>query len=206
MLIETDFRENPSGIPDILNEKGVEIEIVTLKTGDYRIGNLWLVERKTATDFVQSLISGRLFSQCSRLKRSGYHALILLEGNPYDTDHKINKNAIKGALLSITTSWQIPLLYTEHKEDTADHLDKLQNQFTQHDFPIRLTNYRSRRKRTQRLRFLQALPKIGSVMADRLLNHFGTLEAVCTADEKSLQQVKGLGKQGASEIKKFLGK
>jgi len=43
--IIADYREKPSGIPDLLEGRGVEIELKELKTGDYLINSQIIVER-----------------------------------------------------------------------------------------------------------------------------------------------------------------
>ncbi|MEA1898429.1 MAG: ERCC4 domain-containing protein, partial [Bacteroidota bacterium] len=120
--IIADYREKPSGIPDLLLNRGVNIEVSELKSGDYSINSKILVERKTKDDFVQSLISNRLFGQCQRMKRSNEYPLLIIEGNPYETQHKVNKQAIKGAILSVSVAWQIPVFFTINKEETAEIL------------------------------------------------------------------------------------
>lgn len=42
-----------------------------------------------------------------------------IEGNLYEIKHKIDNQAVKGALLSIAVSWQISILFSENREDTA---------------------------------------------------------------------------------------
>ena len=96
--ITIDHWEKVSGVPDLIAEERVDITFATLKAGDYLINNEILIERKTAEDFVQSLMSGRLFGQCSKLKNSGSVCLMVVEGKPVNTEHKINREAIQGAL------------------------------------------------------------------------------------------------------------
>lgn len=48
---------------------------------------------------------------------------------------------------------------------------------------------------------LQGLPGVGSERAARLLDEFGSVEAVVTATSKELQSVEGIGKNIANRIK-----
>ncbi|MBW8051301.1 MAG: hypothetical protein FVQ77_13355 [Cytophagales bacterium] len=125
LTIKTDYREKRSGIPDLLIQKNVDVIIIPLPIGDYIINDQIIIERKSAEDFVSSLIHKRLFEQCARLKKSkpqyqddwwcGKHnILFIIEGNPLTTNHNIKKEAIKGAILSILISWQIPVIYTKN--------------------------------------------------------------------------------------------
>ena len=94
ITILADYGEKPSGIPDILLASDIETSISHLQAGDYLINNHILVERKTKEDFVMSLIQNRLFMQCSKLKKKSYYLLLLIEGNPYTTDHDISREAV----------------------------------------------------------------------------------------------------------------
>ncbi len=203
-LITADYREQASGIPKLLEEKGIYIQLCRLDTGDYILNNELVIERKSAVDFIQSLVSGRLFSQCSRMVRSSMQPLILLEGNLYETDHQIDPKALKGALLSVSASWRIPVIYSEDKVDTAELLYILQQQGTPKGPWIRAKGIKSKRMDSQRLRMLQGLPGTGPERASRLLTHFGNIEAIVTASCKNLQKVEGIGKKTAERIRHFI--
>ncbi len=74
-----DDRESQSGVVEALNQiPDVEVQIQRLTTGDYRIQNRWCFERKTISDFAQSIVDTRLFSQAKRLANSGYAAAMIL--------------------------------------------------------------------------------------------------------------------------------
>ena len=79
--IVVDDRERPSGVIAEL-EKGlaVVVKIEHLSVGDYCVDGAVLIERKTATDFAQSLMDGRLFSQAGRMSSSPFGRLTLLRG------------------------------------------------------------------------------------------------------------------------------
>ena len=62
--VVVDDRERPSGVVPELEKLGrVVVKIEHLSLGDYCIDGAVLIERKTAADFAQSLIDGRLFGQ-----------------------------------------------------------------------------------------------------------------------------------------------
>ena len=110
IIIIADNRERGSGIPNLLSESNINVIMKQLLVGDYIIDDNVIIERKTNLDFVQSIISGHLFNQCSQLRKTGMIPLIIVEGNPYKTTHNIKPKAIKGALLAVNLSWQIPVI------------------------------------------------------------------------------------------------
>ena len=80
--ITVDYREKPSGLHDLLKNCGASVEIAKLSHGDYIINDKITIERKTADDFLLSIIDGRLFNQLSNLKKFCSHPILLIEGNP----------------------------------------------------------------------------------------------------------------------------
>jgi Fanconi anemia group M protein len=203
-FIISDHRETHSGIPDLLIKNDIKVSFAQLKAGDYCINDEIIIERKSAEDFLQSLISGRLFAQCEKLCKSGMRPYILLEGNPYKTAHQIDKRAVKGALISVIASWQIPVINSENIEDSASVLLMLCSQILKRSHMLRFNNYKPKRIKNHKLKFIQGLPKVGSVMALRLLEHFGSIKNLMSADEASLQKVEGIGKKTAKIIHDFL--
>ncbi len=203
--IVADYREVPSKIPDILEELGVSVERKQLKTGDYIINDEIIVERKSREDFVLSIIQGRLFSQCSKMKKSDKHLILLIEGNPYHTKHDIDRQAIKGALLSVSLCWQIPIIYSANVNDSAQTMIMAANQLLKEKYSY-FRNARSP-KNTKRkaIYFLQGLPSVGPLLAKALLEKFKSIENVILADEEELLEVEGLGKKKVKLIREFLG-
>ena len=81
ILIIADDREVVSGVPDLLAQMPeVELRSGRLVVGDYRIEESALIERKAASDFAQSLVTGRLFEQAARMERSDLRPAYILEG------------------------------------------------------------------------------------------------------------------------------
>lgn len=113
--ILADYREKRSGIPELLMQSEINVKVVNLVAGDYLIDEQVIVERKTNEDFIQSLLCNRLFEQCSKLKRESDFQLFIIEGDPYRTNHDISQQAVKGALLSISAAWQIPVFYRDFR-------------------------------------------------------------------------------------------
>lgn len=202
--IVADYREVPSKIPEIIKEQGVQVELSQLITGDYLINDEIIVERKSRDDFILSIIQGRLFSQCTRLKDTPYHQIILIEGNPYNTNHKIDRQAIKGVLLSVSLSWQIPIIYSANVNDSANTLLMSANQLLKEKCALRRGGYKPKTYRKKANYFLQGLPCVGPTTANALLKRFGTPEKVILATEEELQELEGLGKVKIKKIRDFL--
>ena len=56
----------------------------------------------------------------------------------------------------------------------------------------------------QQLFIVESLPNIGPVNAKNLLEHFGTVGRIINASEKELQEVEGIGKKTAENIRSVI--
>ena len=203
ITIRADNREKSSGIPKLLVDNNIDIQMAQLSIGDYLINDDIVIERKTKEDFVQSLIDGRLFTQCAGLRKTAMIPLMIVEGNPYKTHHDIKPEAIKGALLSISLSWQIPVIRSTGKEDTARLMIMAAKQGIHYPLFVRKKGKKPKKEQNQQHYFIQNLPGVGPVLAHKLLAHFNSIEQIILADIKNLAEVDGIGKIKADKLFKF---
>lgn len=203
ITVTADNREKNSGIPDMLAAKNTNVIFRQLFVGDYMINDDIVIERKTSEDFVQSIIDGRLFSQCAKLRKSGAIPLIVVEGNPFKTLHSIRAEAIKGALLSVSLSWQIPVIRSSGKEDTARLIIMASQKYESPPIFIRRKGLKPKKAQRQQHYVVQGFPGIGPVLAHKLLLDFKTIEQIILTDAKLLEKVEGIGKVKAAELFKF---
>ena len=203
--IRIDYREKASGLIDLLQEMELILEIGQVRYGDYIINNSITIERKTARDFLISIIDGRLFKQLSNLKKHCSRPLLLIEGNPYETDLAFDPLAIKGALLSTQAIWHVPVIFSSSKEETRDIFLMLgrQEESRLDVVPLR-GGYRPKRLKSKQLFLIQGLPQVGPTMAKRLLEHFGSVAKTMNATVADLMRVEGIGQVSAKAIRAIL--
>ena len=111
--LKIDFREKRSGILEEIEKHcdHLTFELVTLPTGDYWIGDKIIVERKTLSDFLVSIINDRIFQQAYNIRQSGKNGLIILECDRSIVDSSlISRNAVQGALIYLTVFIGIPVI------------------------------------------------------------------------------------------------
>ncbi|XP_076856443.1 DNA repair endonuclease XPF [Brachyhypopomus gauderio] len=77
-----DMREFRSELPSLLHRRGLDIEPVTLEVGDYILTPDICVERKSVSDLIGSLQSGRLYTQCLSMSRFYRRPVLLIEFDP----------------------------------------------------------------------------------------------------------------------------
>jgi ERCC4-related helicase len=208
VYIYVDQRERGSGIAKKLSEMGVDVDVKQLEVADFLVSERVAVERKTVSDFLQSLVDGRLMSQMSEMARNFESPIVIIEGNPGQlyTERNINPNAIRGAISSIAVNFGIPIIYTTGTEDTAAFiyvLAKREQEGKAKEIALRGEKRAMSLSEWQRF-VVESLPNVSSVIAKRLLSHFGSVEKVINASEKELQDVEGIGKGKAERIKEII--
>ena len=177
--------------------------VARLKLGDYCVDGRFLFERKTLTDLVTAIVSGRLFTQALRLAATTLRPAMILEGTSQDIGGSgMRREAIQGALVTVTLFCGIPLLRTSTPEETVRTMLFAARQgqaYAKGALPR--PGWRPRGKLARQLFILQGLPGIGPERARRLLAHFNSVEAVITARAEDLSSVSGIGTQLAERIR-----
>ena len=97
-----DMRELKSHLPFILHRNGFLIEPQTITVGDYILPNMIAIERKSVSDFVQSLENGRLADQAAAITERFQRAALLIEferGRPFQLQ---TTHYLKSGIISVT--------------------------------------------------------------------------------------------------------
>ena len=97
--IVIDFREKNSLVPFELISMGARVTFKQLEVGDYIIGKT-VIERKTFSDLISSIIDKRIFSQSINLTKAE-ERLIIIEGPQQIANKKINEKNLKFIHFSI---------------------------------------------------------------------------------------------------------
>jgi len=202
--ILADYREKRSQLPEILEKTGFRVEYRALETGDYLVESLLLVERKTRTDFIQSLITGRLFEQCERMKRSGLPCLMVVEGNPAHDNNRVSPEAVRGAMLTIMVTHQIPVYISSDIYGTAAIIKLCAAQVIRNPSQGHTRVRKPKNNLKKQVYLLMGLPGVGYHLAQRLLKHFGSVEKVFKADAEDLLKIDGIGKKKAVTLVNFI--
>lgn len=93
-----DMREFRSQLPCLLHRKGFEVLPVTIIVGDYILTPDVCVERKSISDLIGSLNSGRLYTQCIQMHRNYQTPVLLIEFDQHQPFH------LQGLSMLSTTS------------------------------------------------------------------------------------------------------
>jgi DNA excision repair protein ERCC-4 len=200
-----DERESKSGIPNLLKQLGVKIEMTNLAVGDYIVAPETVVERKSVYDFISSVFDGRLFDQCNRLKEYFEHPVIIVEGN-MDEIEKITENPLVfyGAASSVALDFKIPIIPTPNASHTAKLLISMCARQGNMKGPFLKKIRKSGDLKRQQLSILCSLPGVGEKLATRMLEKFGSPKNSLNASLSELAKIKGMGEARAEKIRKML--
>jgi len=205
LTIITDHREFKSQVVRELAKRDVVVKPSQLDVGDYIISDRMGVERKEVKDFLSSLMDGRLFQQARRLKAAYVRPVMILEGEGLLVQRNLNPSSIYGALASIVGDFSIPVFQTKDARETARVLEAMAKREQGGGRQVSVRPGKSSLGEHEMAQFIvEGLPNVSAVMAQRLLSHFKTVQAIVNASEKELGEVKGVGKKTAEAIYEVL--
>ncbi|MBI2077327.1 MAG: hypothetical protein HYT80_02995, partial [Euryarchaeota archaeon] len=204
--IIVDARESASSVPKILLERGAIVKTANLALGDYAVGGGFIVERKTAADFVASLRDGRLFEQAKRLADHS-RAVLVLEGDVAEIHARLPQASFLGATAALVRDFRLSFVNVADGSGTAELILALARR-SRNDGTPSATRFQKRQgSDAQELRFiLEGIPGVGPVLAARLLESFSTVAAVAAAPLADLERVEGVGPDRAKTLHEVLNR
>jgi Fanconi anemia group M protein len=201
--IIVDYREKNSLLYYELKDKNFEIEDKNLKVADYIVRDI-AIERKTVSDFLSSMINKRLINQLKELQQYPKRLLIIegLDEQELYAERNISSlhpNAIRGFLLSILLSYNVPIIFSKDYKDTAQFILLLAKRKAR---PASLNVNKRFLDNNERLQFiLEGFPGIGPQTAKKILNKYKSLKNIANVEEEELKKL--IGKK-AEIFKKIL--
>ncbi len=205
-IIYADIREEKSGIPSLLEREGLLVVRKQLDIGDYVISDKIVVERKTATDFAHSLFDGRLFDQASRMSEAFPIIVYVVEGNPFRLRrYRSRLTQLTSAMVALAVDFNAKILFSEGPSHSATIIGSLARRANTVRKPVTLHKKPKLSSiREWQLYIVESFPGIGAKTAERVLEHFGTIERFVNASIVELSRVPGIGEKRAELIKTIL--
>ena len=186
-IIADNREKNSLVISELINQNNI-VKFEQLIIGDYLINDL-VIERKTKSDLISSIIDKRIFNQLENLKKYPNYLLIIEENNFQLT---IPENVIRGFIISTVVKSKVPIIFTKNEKDTAKYLGILANKKEKSNYSLRPSrNFLSNEKQAQYI--LEGFPNIGPIKAKELIKQFKSLKNISNASKEQLANI--LGKQ-----------
>jgi len=203
--IFVDFRERE--MAKLLESRGIVVTVKNLEVGDYVVSDRVAIERKTAADFVASIIDPQrnLFRQIADLARTYERPVLILEGrNLYST--QMNAASIRGAMISVAVDYGVPIIPTEDRDETAAVIALLAAREMREGRPPKMHGHKTARTLKEQQEYLiSSISSVGPTVARNLLKHFGSVEKIMTASSEQLQEVGLVGPKIAERIRELVG-
>jgi len=204
----------PTEIKFYLKSNNIPIQESSTLPFDYlvvydkkRIG----VERKEASDFVASIMDGRLWEQLYAMSTLCPLNFLVVIGNITSVliERKFPRSAYIGALVSsaIKTSpdglsGYVSVVSLDTIYDFMEFLRLLCRKVTEDDVRLPIKPINKTDLKSLQIQTLATLPGVGEVYAKELLDEFGSIYAVANASITQLEKV--LGRKRAEKVYKFL--
>jgi Fanconi anemia group M protein len=199
-IVQVDKRESALTIHG-LKELGCQVDETILEVGDFIVSDDIIVERKTSSDFVKSVIDGRLFNQLVAMRNSCKKPLLIIEGEKRRAAG-LGSSALYGAFASILSDFQITIFNTANIEETIQFIFHLaRREQMERNKRITIRHGKKPISIVEKQKYIiSGLPNINSVLADKLLRELRTLANIFNADESQLLNIDGIGKKIAQNI------
>ena len=209
--VVVDQRELDSSIAkDLSRREGVETRLETLAVGDYVLSDRVVVERKTVSDFVDTLTGGderSMFEQVKDATRYYARPVVMIEGTDLYGERNVHPAAIHGALASLAVDFGASILRTTDEDETTDLLEVIATREQEdEDRTVSVHGEKSSKTLAEQQEYVVAsVAEVGPVTAGSLLAEFGSVEAVLTADADELQAAEGVGEVTAERFREVVG-
>ena len=191
----------------LLESLGLEVTVKNLEVGDYVVSDRVAIERKTAQDFVASIIDPQrnLFRQIADLARTYDRPVLILEGRDLYT-RQMNAGSIRGAMASVAVDYGVPIIPTDDKNETAEVIALLARREMREGREPKVHGHKTARTLKEQQEYLiAAIPSVGPTVAKNLLKHFGSIEKIMIASSEQLQEVEMVGPKIAQRIRELVG-
>ncbi len=191
----------PREIREALTSYGAKVQIRPLPAGDYHVGDSVGIERKTVSDFMSSMYSGRLGSQISSMVKCYDTPLLLVEGRPELQRIRFNTKSYYGYICSLLLSRAISVIQTPNTQTSALVIHLIARRTSRPGRTPRGVRTRAAKSDEEAIaNILSSFPGIGPVLSLRLLRRFGSIRGVLSATESEISSVEGVGKRKAKTI------
>jgi len=188
-----------------LLKRYAEVEVTELPLGDIATTHC-IVERKSFSDYVSSLVDGRLFDQARRMFDSGKASFIVVHDH-YEVTRGVTDKQIFGSMAALVVENGVPILWVPPVDKALYCAVKLCEKVEQGKLlkPRHLRKPK-RSKAPWCVRKLSQFLEVPEKVAARLLAKYGSVSEIAKADLNDLRSIEGIGYLRATRIQTLLTK
>lgn len=197
--IRVDTREKGRIISRLEGLTGVTLEYVEMDLGDYLLPGDVIVERKSATDLILSVVDRSLWDKVAKLKSQHEHVVYIVEGDLYTARFHQQALDIHRALAAMVVGYGVSILPSPDAENSGMLVYLLGLAAAEGAGATERPGKPTIRRDAQ-LYLLGGLPGVDSDRAEALLRTFGSARAALAADAAGLADVEGMDTARAERI------
>lgn len=205
-VVIADSRESKSTVVKNLDRnEDIDLKVKNnMEVGDYIVGNECAIERKSAQDLHDTITGDRsVFEQIKNMSNSYDRPVLLIEGGHGELYTKnIHPNSIRGILASLVSDFNCTIIESVDEEDSAEIIRSLAEK-EQDDTESTVNPHGNKDTQTvssQQEYIVSSIDTIGPKTAKKLLNDFGSIHNIFTANKDDLKNVSGIGDSTANKI------
>ena len=193
----------------MLKSRNIEVKRDQLEIGDYLLPDSTVIERKTVSDFLSSIIDGRIWMQAKNLTQYENPMIVIETQNKwknfYFSNAKYPHKVYYSTISTLAYSFSIPVITVDSRYDTIDFLEALWKKITSKPASRPVKKMRQTASFDEvRENVLAQIPGISIVKAKALLHNLKTIQKIAEANKDELTNIEGIGKKLAETIIKIL--
>lgn len=201
ITIYADKREAQTPVLQRLADLNVHLKVGELEIGDFVIAADVVVERKTATEFVAGIMSGRLFNQAGKMQLKYRRVIFMIVGDLYATGKPISKDAIEGALAWLTVVVGASVLHERNPHHSADQIYRLAKQAQDGlDQDAAFRRGKVPKGNEQSRYSIEGTLGVGPSLGLAILKHCRSTHGFVNATVEELLAIPGIGRKKAESI------
>ena len=182
----------------------LQLESRELEYGDYLLGNDIVIERKSSTDFMLSVMDNQLYGNIAKLKAEFERVIYIVEGDVFAPRFHSNPSALRDALAYMTAVEGVALIPSPDAPMSAEIIYRMAADTQRPDARnVAVRSARPKDLRSSQQYVIEGLPGISAERARQLLKSFGSVENVLRADDEALMAA-GVSNDTVARIRKIL--
>lgn len=208
--IIVDTREQTSGVVKHWegyagNFPGLKTEFRELEAGDFILPGDIVVERKSSTDFMLSVMDKKLPGNIARLKAEFDRLIYIVEGDIFAPRFHSNPTKLQDALAYMTVIEGVTLIPSQGAQSSAEIIFNMAT-YARNGAPdsvamrtAKVTDFRSSQQY-----LVEGLPGLGPERAVKLLNALGSPADVFAASDEAISAAAGLSMEAVARLRRVL--
>lgn len=208
--IVVDTREQTSGVVKHWevyagNFPGLKTEFRELDAGDFILAGGVVIERKSSTDFMLSVMDKKLAGNIAKLKAEFDRLIYIVEGDIFAPRFHSNPTKLQDALAYMTVIEGVALIPSQGPQSSAEIIFNMAS-YAKNGAPdsVAMRTAKVADIRSSQQYLVEGLPGLGAERATKLLDAFGSAANVFAASDEAIAEAAGLSHEAVARIRRVL--